>query len=39
MRRNESPYDKAGSISQTQAQNLVKKAELFVNKTLEILKM
>jgi uncharacterized protein (UPF0332 family) len=33
VRRNESLYDKAGSISQTQAQNLVEKAEFFVSKT------
>lgn len=38
-RRNESLYDRANSISQTQAQNLVVKAEFFVNKALEILKM
>lgn len=39
VRRNESLYDKAGSISKTQAQNLVEKAEFFVSKALEILKM
>lgn len=39
LRRNESLYDRAGLISQTQAQNLVQKAEVLVEKTLEILKM
>lgn len=39
MRRNESLYDRVGSISKNQAQNLVEKADLFVGKTLEILKM
>lgn len=39
VRRNESLYDRAGSISQTQAQNIVEKAEVFVSRTLEILKM
>jgi uncharacterized protein (UPF0332 family) len=38
LRRNESLYDRAGSISETQAQNLVQKAEILVAKTLEILK-
>jgi hypothetical protein len=39
IRRNESLYDKVGSISQTQAQNLVEKPEFFVSKALDILKM
>jgi len=39
LRRNESLYDKVDSISQTQAQNFVEKAEFFVSKALEILKM
>ena len=37
--RNESMYDRAGSISTMQGKNLVEKAEIFVNKTLEILKI
>ena len=39
LRRNESMYDRAGSISETQGRNLVEKAETFVNKTVEILKI
>lgn len=39
IRRNESLYDRVGSISKNQAQNLVEKADLFVGETLEILKM
>ncbi len=39
MRRSQSMYDKAGSISEKQARNLVDKAEIFVNKAKEILKM
>ena len=39
LRRNESLYDRAGSISPTQGKNLVEKADTFVNKTLEILKI
>jgi len=39
LRRNESMYDRAGSISPTQGKNLVEKADLFVNKTIEILKI
>ena len=38
-RRNESLYDRAGSISETQARNLVEKADIFVNKALEILSL
>jgi uncharacterized protein (UPF0332 family) len=38
-RRHESLYDRAGSISQTQAENLVQKAEIFVNKAKEILNL
>lgn len=37
LRRNESLYDRAGSISQTQAQSLVQKADLLVEKTLAII--
>jgi uncharacterized protein (UPF0332 family) len=36
-RRNDSLYDRAGSISETQARNLVEKADIFVKKALEIL--
>ncbi len=36
-RRNESLYDRAGSISETQGRNLVEYAERFVGKTLELL--
>ena len=39
LRRSESLYDRAGSISETQGRNLVDKAEIFVNKAKEILKM
>lgn len=39
LRRNESMYDRAGSISETQGRNLVEKAGTFVNKTVEILKI
>lgn len=39
LRRNESLYDKAGSISQIQAQDLVQKADVFISTTLEIIKM
>lgn len=39
LRRSESMYDRAGSISETQGRNLVGKAETFVNKAQEILKM
>ena len=38
-RRNESLYDRAGSISETQGRNLVQYAEKFVSKTLELLNM
>ena len=36
-RRNESLYDFAGSISETQGRNLVQHADTFVSKTLELL--
>ncbi|MGI0069108.1 MAG: hypothetical protein ACREA3_07075 [Nitrosotalea sp.] len=39
LRRNESLYNRAGSISPTQAKNLVEKAEILVNKAIEILKI
>jgi uncharacterized protein (UPF0332 family) len=39
LRRSESMYDRTGSISETQGRNLVGKAEIFVNKAQEILKM
>ncbi len=39
LRRNESMYDRVGSISPTQGKNLVEKAEIFFNKTKEILKI
>ena len=39
LRRNESLYDRAGSISPTQGKNRVEKADTFVNKTIEILKI
>jgi uncharacterized protein (UPF0332 family) len=39
LRRSESMYDRAGSISETQGRNLVDKAEIFVNQAKEILKM
>ncbi len=39
LRRSESMYDRAGSISETQGRNLVDKAEIFVNQTKEIIKM
>lgn len=38
-RRNESLYDRAGSISETQGRNLVRYAEAMVSKTLELLHM
>lgn len=38
-RRNESLYDFAGSISETQGRNLVQHADAFVNQALEILHM
>ncbi len=38
MRRNESMYDRAGTISETQARNQVEKAEAFISKAKEILK-
>ena len=37
LRRSESMYDKAGSISENQGRNLVAKAESFVSKAKEIL--
>lgn len=39
LRRSESMYDRAGSISETQGRNLVDKAEIFVIKTKELLKL
>lgn len=39
LRRSESMYDRAGSISETQGRNLVDKAEIFVNKAKELLKL
>lgn len=39
LRRSESMYDRAGSISEMQGKNLVGKAEIFVNQAKEILKM
>lgn len=39
LRRSESMYDRAGSISEKQGRNLVEKAEILVNKAREILKM
>lgn len=39
LRRNESMYDRAGSISSTQGKNLVEKADIFVNKAIEVLKI
>jgi uncharacterized protein (UPF0332 family) len=38
-RRNESLYDRAGSISPTQSQTLVGYADTFVNKALELLRL
>jgi uncharacterized protein (UPF0332 family) len=38
-RRNESLYDPAGSISKTQSRNLVRTAEVFVNKAKEPLRI
>jgi uncharacterized protein (UPF0332 family) len=38
-RRNEALYDRAGTISETQARGLVGKAESFVDRTVELLKM
>jgi uncharacterized protein (UPF0332 family) len=37
-RRNESLYDRAGSISQTQGRNLVRYADTFVNRALDLLR-
>ena len=39
LRRSESMYDRAGSISEAQGRNLVDKAEIFVNKAKELLKL
>ena len=39
LRRNESLYDRAGSISETQGRNLVENAEIFVTKAQEILNL
>ena len=39
LRRSESMYDRAGSISEKQGKNLVDNADIFVNKAKEILKM
>jgi uncharacterized protein (UPF0332 family) len=39
LRRSESMYDRAGSISEMQGRNLVDKAEIFVNRAKEILKV
>jgi uncharacterized protein (UPF0332 family) len=39
MRRHESVYDRAGSISASQAKNLVEKAELFVPAAAKLLGM
>ena len=39
LRRNESMYDRANSISEKQGRNLVDKAEAFVNQAQEILKI
>jgi uncharacterized protein (UPF0332 family) len=39
LRRSESMYDRAGSISETQGRNLVEKADIFVTKTREILNL
>ena len=39
LRRSESMYDRAGSISETQGRNLVEKADIFVNKAKELLKL
>jgi uncharacterized protein (UPF0332 family) len=39
LRRNESMYDRAGSISETQGKNLVEKAEIFINNAIEIIKL
>lgn len=39
LRRSESMYDRAGSISESQGKNLVEKANAFVSKTREILKI
>lgn len=39
LRRSESMYDRAGSISEKQGRSLVEKAEILVNKAQEILKM
>jgi uncharacterized protein (UPF0332 family) len=39
LRRSESMYDRAGSISELQGRNLVGKAEIFVNKAKEILEI
>ena len=37
LRRNESMYDRAGLVSETQARNLVEKAEILVTRAIEIL--
>jgi uncharacterized protein (UPF0332 family) len=39
LRRSESMYDRAGSISESQGKNLVEKADTFVSKAREILKI
>ena len=39
LRRSESMYDRAGSISETQGRNLVEKADIFINKAKELLKL
>ncbi len=38
LRRNESLYDKAGSISKIQAQDLAQKADVFISTALEIIR-
>ncbi len=39
LRRNESLYDRVGTISETQGKKLVEKADIFVTKAKEILKI
>ena len=39
LRRNESLYDRAGTISETQGKKLVEKADIFVTNAKEILKI
>lgn len=39
LRRNESMYDRAGSISERQARSLVEKAEIFVTKAVNVIKI